>query len=81
MWTKDDLRLLRSMRIDAADPPEALPRFRVEPGDIDGWYRVIDVVRGFRPSFDFGPDWQDPRAAAEDLAGQLNEKHRTQLSE
>lgn len=75
MWTKADERFLRSMRIVAADAPPALPRFRVEQSAIEGEYTVIDSLRHFKAAFDFGTDWQDPRAAAEDLARQLNEKH------
>lgn len=75
MWTKADEKYLRSMRVVATDPPAPLPRFRVEPSDVEGWYRVVDALRKFKPAFDFGTDWRDPRAAAEDLARQLNEKH------
>lgn len=78
MWSKPDTAFLRSLRILATDPPPPLPRFRVEPGDIEGWYRVIDALRQYRSAFEFGPDWKDPRAAAEDLARQLNEKHVAQ---
>jgi hypothetical protein len=78
MWSKADALFLRSLRIVAADPPAPLPRFRVEASDIEGEYRVIDTLRRYRSAFEFGPDWKDPRAAAEDLAGQLNEKHIAQ---
>ena len=75
MWTKADETFLRRMRIAPVDPPTPLPRFRVEPAEIDGWYRVIDAVRSFETKSEFGPPFKDPRAAAEDLARQLNEKH------
>lgn len=75
MWTKADERFLRTLRIESTHPPAPLPRFRVEPSDVEGEYRVVDALRQYRPTFDFGTDWKDPRAAAEDLAAQLNEKH------
>lgn len=78
MWTKADEKVLRSMRIEATDPPAPLPRFRVEPSEVEGEYQVVDSLRHFKPAFDFGTDWTDPRAAAEDLARQLNEKHMAQ---
>jgi hypothetical protein len=76
MWTEADRRLLRSMRIECDAPPPPLPplpRFRAVPTGLTGWYRVVD---GVRPMLDFGPEnFRDPRAAAEDSARQLNERH------
>lgn len=78
MWTQVDLRFLRSLRIES-DAIAPLGRFRVEPSDVEGEYRVIDSLRKYRAAFDFGTDWQDPRGAAEDLARQLNEKHESKV--
>jgi len=71
MWTQDDLRYLRSLRIESTNPPEPLPRFQVEPSEVDGEYRVIDRTHPTR-KFEFGPMWPDPRRAAEDYAHHLN---------
>lgn len=72
-WSRDDRAFLRSLRIAAADPPPPLPRFRVEPSDVAGWqYRRLRSVVGLCEAF------PDPRAAAEDLARQLNEEHASQ---
>lgn len=75
MWTEDDKRFLRSMRIKADAPPTALPplpRYRAVPTALAGWYRVVDGRRR-RPVEDFGPEnFKDPRAAAEDVARQMN---------
>lgn len=77
MWTVNDKRFLRSMRIQSTDPPVPLPRFRVEPAATKGWYRVIDSV--FRPVVEiekFGPkSIPNARAAADDKAAELNAKH------
>lgn len=77
MFTESDRRFLRSLRIraDAMPPPlPRLPRFRAVPTAVSGWYRVIDGVRR-RAVEDFGPEnFKDPRAAAEDVARQMNER-------
>lgn len=77
MWTKNDERFLRTMCITATHPPPPLPRFRVEAGDVAGWYRVIDAEKRFQKHQDFGPAVGDPRAAAEAMAVRLNAKHVT----
>lgn len=78
-WWVSDQRFLRSMRIVADAPAPPLPRFVVEPGANDGEFLVVDrVARGryagattvFTPRC-----FQDPRAAAEDVARQMNEKY------
>lgn len=78
MWTNDDRRFLRSLRIAADQPPPSLPplpRFRVVPTPMKGWYRILDGGRR-RAVLDFGPEhFCDPRAAAEDYARQLNDQH------
>jgi hypothetical protein len=43
MWTTNDKKFLRTMGIASSDPPAPLPRFRVEPPDAEGQYRVIDA--------------------------------------
>lgn len=77
MWSLRDEKFLRTMRIASSPPPVDLPRFRVEPSDREGWYRVYDAHRlpQFVLSGEIGPPIENPRAAAEDLAAQLNEKH------
>ena len=80
MWTEADKKFLRSLRVQV-DRPLAplppLPRFRVLPIAIKGWYRVIDAQRRSKPVCDFGPEnFPDPRLAAEDYARQLNEAER-----
>lgn len=81
MWGPADMQFLRSMRIAATNPPAPLPRFRVEPTKLPGWYRVIDAAVRYKPVNDFGPDsFSDPRGAAEDLARQRNEQHEREQS-
>lgn len=85
MWTTDDRRFLRSMRIasDGEGPPALppLPRFVVVPTAVNGWYRINDRVRR-RPFLDFGPEnFPDPRAAAEDEAQRLNERQAASRGE
>lgn len=75
MWTKADEKLLRQLRIERGDPPAPLPRFQVVVSEIEGEYQVIDRHRQYRASFDFGPDWPDPREAAERWADRLNAEH------
>ena len=80
MWSKTDARFLHSLRIVADAPAPPLPRFVVEPGVNAGEYILVDRVgRGryagaatvFTPS-----SFADPRAAAEDVARQMNEKYQ-----
>lgn len=82
MWTEADRRFLRSLRIAADDLPPPLlplPRFRAVPTALTGWYRVVDGLRR-RPVWDFGPEnFADPRAAAEDAARQMNERHESSV--
>lgn len=77
MLTESDRRFLRSLRITADDMPAPLPRlprFRAVPTAVRGWYRVVDGVRR-KAVEDFGPEnFKDPRAAAEDVARQMNER-------
>jgi hypothetical protein len=76
MWSKSDARFLRSLRIESTNPPAPLPRFRVEPSDIEGGYRVIDSNRKHRSVYEVDQStFNDPRAAAEDIAAQMNAKH------
>jgi len=76
MWTLADQKFLRSLRITPDAQPPPLPRFRVEAGTVDGEYHVIDQLRKYRVAFVFGVEWKGKaRAAAEQLAGELNEKH------
>jgi hypothetical protein len=70
MWTTNDKRFLRSMGIDASDPPAPLPRFRVEPPDAEGRYRVIDAKT---PRSKWMAKF-DSRAAAEACADEMNGK-------
>jgi len=74
-WTKADATFLRSLRVAWSGPPPPLPRFRVEPSAVDDeGYRVIDTWRKFRSVVECGPkEFKDPRAAAEDVARQMNE--------
>ena len=81
-WTVDDRRFMRSLRIVADDPAPPLPRFVVEPGMNVGEYILIDrYARGryaggatvFTPK-----SFENPRAAADDVARQMNEKYRTE---
>ena len=78
MWTENDKRFLRSLRITSDQPPTPLPplpRFRAVPTAMTGWYRVVDGKRR-RPMVDFGPEnFSDPMAAAEDTARQMNKRH------
>jgi hypothetical protein len=75
MWSIADQRFLRSLRIASTNPPAPLPRFRVEVSEIEGGYRVVDALRKFRTTHEVGQEFADPRAAAEDIAAQLNTKH------
>ena len=75
VWTLNDRRFLRSMRIASSDPPDPLPRFRVEPSRVEGYYAIVDAERKWRSTFEFGgKEFPDPRAAAENYAAQLNAK-------
>jgi hypothetical protein len=87
MWTKSDQRFLRSLRIESTNPPVPLPRFRVEPSDVEGGYRVIDTLNQviaskrliYRTVYEVDETgvagFSDPRDAAENIAAQLNVKH------
>lgn len=79
-WSIADKRFLRALRIVADAPAPPLPRFVVEPGMNAGEFVLVDRVgRGryagattvFTPA-----SFPDPRAAAEDVARQMNEKHK-----
>lgn len=74
MWTQDDLRELRRWRIEPS-PLHPLPRFQVEPSEIEGEYSVIDRCRKYRAAFVFPATWSDPRAEAQATADELNAKH------
>lgn len=78
MWTLRDQTFLRSLGITPVPAPPDLPRFRVEPSDRPGWYRVYDAHRQWTLKSEIGPPLENPRGAAEDLAAQLNEKHTPQ---
>lgn len=76
MWTTNDKRFLRSLRIASANPPTPLGRFRVCPSEVDGRYIVYDTHRKNRSVYDVGPDeFQDPYLAAGDLAAKENSKY------
>lgn len=79
-WWKSDQEFLRSLRIVADDPAPPLPRFVVEPGVNEGEFLVIDRVARSRyagATTVFTPRcFKDPRAAAEDVARQMNEKYQ-----
>jgi hypothetical protein len=75
MWTLNDQRFLRSLRIVADDPAAASPRFVVEPGAHEGEFVVIDRQRRTTAIVFTPRAFREPRPAAEDLARQLNEKH------
>ncbi len=79
MWTVNDRRFLKSLRIEPDEPPPAPRRYHAEPGVIEGEYVIVD--KGRKP---FGirhmrlTNFPDPRAAAADIARQLNEEHERQ---
>lgn len=82
-WSVSDKRFLRSMRIVADAPAPPLPRFVVEPGMNEGEFVLVDrhgrgryaaATTVFTPA-----SFQDPRAAAEDVARQMNEKYQPKV--
>lgn len=75
-WSINDKRFLRSLRIVADAPAPASPRFVVMAGKHAGEYNVVDRLNRCADHV-FTPDnFDDPKAAADDFAQQLNEKHR-----
>lgn len=80
MWTRADEAYLRRLRIASDHPPEALPRFFVEPLLDDGEYGVLDRLNKFRVAFIYPPQWPDPRAEAEACASALNAKHLAEIT-
>lgn len=79
-WTLTDRRFLRSLRIVADAPAPPSPRFVVEPWMNPGEFVLVDRVglgRSAGAMTVFTPSsFKDPRAAAEDVARQMNEKHK-----
>ena len=75
MWSTNDKRFLRSLRIEQDEPAPPSPRFVVEPGVNDGDFVVVDRKRRTTAIVFTPRAFRDPRPAAEDLARQLNEKH------
>lgn len=74
-WSFNDNRFLRSLRIVADEPAPPSPRFVVDPTLIDGEYQVIDREKRCRPITSSGKVFRATRAAAENFANYLNEKH------
>lgn len=76
-WSVNDRRLLRWLRIEAGEPTP-VSRFYVQPGSIDGEFDVIDREKKSRPHVFTPKAFKDVRAAAEDFARQMNERHAEQ---
>lgn len=74
-WSINDSRFLRSLRIVADEPPTPSLRFVVEPGKVDGEFNVRDQLGRFSDHVFTPKNFKDTKAAAEDFARQLNEKH------
>lgn len=81
-WWVSDAQFLRSLRIVADAPAPPLPRFVVEPGAHEGEFLVIDRYARSRyagAATVFTPAcFKNPRAAADDVARQMNEKYSTE---
>lgn len=77
VWTKADARYLKSLRVEVDDPPPALPRFQVEP-IADGEYQVIDALLKHRATHTISAQFENPRAVAEAIADELNQKYERQ---
>jgi hypothetical protein len=76
-WSVSDKKFLRSLRVVADEPAAPSLRFVVERGKNVGEFNVIDRQRRSRSTVCTPAAFADPRAAAEDIARQLNEKHHT----
>lgn len=68
VWTKNDARFLRSMRIS---PIEAPLRYLAVAG-VDGWWHVIDLADQRKRIRHFGRADSNAMQAACDAAGELN---------
>lgn len=78
IWSNSDKRYLRSLRVESIDPPHPLPRFQVEPAEMEGEYRVFDRLDKYRETHIIAAHFDNPRAMAEAIASELNEKHERQ---
>jgi len=57
------------------EPAPPSPRFVVEPGKVPGEYNMVDRLRRSRVTVFTPSAFKNPRAAAEDVARQMNEKY------
>lgn len=75
VWTKQDVKFLKSLRISASEPSL---RYCAVAG-VDGWWHVIDLEDNRRRIRHFGPGETkpDPMQGACDAAGQLNRSNVT----
>lgn len=79
MWTENDKRYLRSLRIVSSDPPSPLPRFQVETAAVEGEYQVIDRLIQFRATHTIAATFNDPRSVADAIATELNTKYESKV--
>lgn len=81
-WSVEDAKFLRSLRIVADEPAPPSPRFVVEPGKNAGEFQVVDRLKrsGDHVFTKKAFKGQNLRAAAEDFARQMNEKHGEEQS-